>query len=47
MVLVQKWPFFQLIFLSQYRVGKCVLHILERENDFLEYKNKKFEKLKN
>ena len=25
MVLVQKWPFFQLLFFWQYRPGKCVL----------------------
>ena len=25
MVLVQKWPFFQIFFLRQYRPGKCVL----------------------
>ena len=25
MVLVQKWPFFQLFFFRQYRPGKCLL----------------------
>ena len=47
MVLVKKWPFLQLFFFSHYRVGEFVCDILERENDFLGYKNKKFEKSKN
>ena len=103
MVLVQKWPFFQIIFLGQYWPGECFLRyfrtkktpvyaikrrssksrkidifpnglthgfgpkmaifptfflgnigqenvfydILERENAFLGYKNKKFKKSKN
>ena len=25
MVLVQKWPFFQLLFFTKYRPGKCLL----------------------
>ena len=46
MVLVQKWPFFQLFFFRQYRQGKCLYDILEGENAFLIYKNKKFKKSK-
>ena len=83
MVLVQKSPFFQLLFFGQYRKGKCLLRysrtkkllsrlqkrevqkvekltffqlfflgnighenvfydILDRKNDFLDYKEKKF-----
>ena len=47
MVLVQKWPFFQLLFFRQYRPGKCLFDILERKNAFLGYKKKKLEKSKN
>ena len=47
MVLVQKLPFFHLFFFSQYRVRNFFFDILEQENDFLCYKNKKFEKAKN
>ena len=46
MVWVQKWRYFNL-FLMQYRPGKCLYDILERENAFLGYKNKKFKKSKN
>ena len=46
-VFVQKWPFFQLFFLWQYREGKCFYDILERKNAFLGYKNNKFKKSKN
>ena len=47
MVLVQKWPFFQLFFLGN--IGqKIVFHnILERKSAFLGYKNKKFKQSKN
>ena len=47
MVLVQKWPFFQL------KQGKCLIldnvfyDILQRKNAFLGYKNKKFKKSNN
>ena len=47
MVLVQKWPFFQLFFFRQYRPGKCLLRYWERKNAFVRYKNKKFKKSKN
>ena len=46
MVLVQKWPFF-LLFILGNRGEEIVLYgILERENVFLSYKNKKFKKSK-
>ena len=46
MFVVQKWPFFELFFLSN--IGqKNVFHdILERNNAFLGYKNKKFKQSK-
>ena len=47
MVLVQKWPFFLLTFLSQYKPANVFYDILERENAFLGYKNKKFKKSEN
>ena len=47
MVLVQKWPFFQLVFFKQYRQENVFYHILERKNAILGYKNKKFKKSKN
>ena len=46
MVLVQKWPFFQLFFLGNKRQKNVFYNILERKNVFLEYKNKKFKKTK-
>ena len=46
MVLVQKWPFFQLFFLSNIRQEPVFYDILEGENAFLGYKNKKFKKPK-
>ena len=42
MVLVQKWPFFQPFFLSNLGQENVFFDILERENAFLGYKNKKF-----
>ena len=42
MVLVEKWPFFQLFFLKQYNQENVFYDILERKNGFLGYKNKKF-----
>ena len=47
MVLVQKWPFFQLFFLGNIGQENVFYHILERKNTFLGYKNKKFKKSKN
>ena len=47
MVLVQKWPFFQLFFLGNIDQENVFYDILERKNDFLGYKNKKFKKFKN
>ena len=50
MVLVQKWPFFQLfLILVLGNVGQenVFYDILEGKNAFLGYKNKKFKKLKN
>ena len=44
MVLVQKWPFFQLIFLGNIGQENVFYDILERKNAFLRYKNKKFKK---
>ena len=46
MVLVQKWPFFQLFFLGNIGQENVCYDILERNNDFLGYKNKKFKKTK-
>ena len=47
MVLVQKWPFFQLFFLGTLGQENVFYDILERENAFLGYKNKKLKKSKN
>ena len=47
MVLVQKWPFFQLFFLGNIGQENVFYDILERKNDFLDYKDKKFKKSKN
>ena len=47
MVLVQKWPFFQLLFLADIAQENVLYDILERKNAFLGYKNKKFKKWKN
>ena len=47
MVLVQKWPFFQLFFLSNIGQENVFYDILERKNAFLGYKIKKFKKSKN
>ena len=46
MLLVQKWPFFQLFFFRHYRPGKCVSDILKANNTFLAYIKEKFKKLK-
>ena len=47
MVLVQKWPFFQLLFLGNIVQEIVFNDILERKNAFVCYKNKKFKKSKN
>ena len=47
MVLVKKWPFFQLFFLGNIGQENVFYDILERKNAFLGYKNKKLEKSKN
>ena len=47
MVLVQKWPFFQLLFLGNIGQENVFYDILERKDAFLRYKKKKFEKSKN
>ena len=46
MVLVQKWPFFQLFFLGNLGQENVFYDILERKNSFLGYKNKKFKETK-
>ena len=47
MVLVQKWPFFQLFFLGNIGQENILYDILEPKNAFLGYKNKNFKKSKN
>ena len=47
MVLVQKWPFFQLFFLGNIGQQNLFYDILEQKNTFLGYKNMKFKKSKN
>ena len=47
MVLVQKWPFFQLLFLGNIGKEKVFYDILKRKNASLGYKNKIFKKSKN
>ena len=47
MVFVQKWPFFELFFLGNIELENVFYDILERENAFLGYKDKKFKKSKN
>ena len=47
MVFVQKWPFFQLLFLGIIGKENVFYDILEQENAFLGYKKKKFKKSKN
>ena len=46
MVLVQKWPFFQLFFLGNVGQNNVFYEILERKNAFLRYKHKKFKRRK-
>ena len=47
MVVVQKWLVFQLFFLGNIGQENVFYDILEQENAFLGYKNKKFKQLKN
>ena len=47
MVLVQKWPFFQLFFLGNIGEENVFYDILERKNSFLGYKNIKSKQSKN
>ena len=47
MVLVQKWPFFQLFLLGNIGQESVFYDILERKNAFLNYKNSIFKKWKN
>ena len=47
MVLVRKWPFFQLVFLGNIGQQNVFYDILDRKNAFLRYKNKKLKKSKN
>ena len=46
MVLLKKWPFFQLFFLGNIGQENVFYDILERKNAFLGYKKKKFKKSK-
>ena len=47
MVLVRKWPFFNLFFLGSIGQENIFYDILEQKNAFLGYKNKTFKKSKN
>ena len=47
MVLVQKWPFFQLFFLGNIGQENVFYDILEQKNAFLGYKKKKLKKSRN
>ena len=47
MVLVQKWPFSIFFFLGNIAMENVFYDILEQENDFLGYKNKKLKRSKN
>ena len=47
MVLVQKWPFFELFFSGNIIQENVFYDILERKKGFLGYKNKKFKNSKN
>ena len=46
MVFVEKWPFFQLVFLGTLGQENVFYDILKRKNTFLGYKKKKFKKPK-
>ena len=47
MVLVQKWPFFQLSFLDNIGQENVFYDILGKKNAFIGYENKKYKKSKN
>ena len=47
MVLVRKWPVFELFFLGNISQENVFHDILERKSALLGYKNKKFKKSKN
>ena len=47
MVLVQKWPFFQLFVLGNVEQENVFYDILKPKNVFLGYKKKKLKKAKN
>ena len=47
MVLIQKWPFFQVFFFGNIGQKNDSYDILEWKNAFLGYKNEKFKKWKN
>ena len=47
MVLVQKWPFFEVFFLGIIDQENVFYDILDEKNAFLGYRNKKFEQSKN
>ena len=47
MVLVPKWPFIQLFFLGNIGQENVFYYILESNNAFVGYKNKKFKNSKN
>ena len=47
MVLVQKWPFFQLCFLGNIGQKNVFYDILDRKNAFLGYKNNNLKNSKN
>ena len=45
--MVQNWPIFQIFFLGNIGQENVFYDILQRKNDFLGYKKKKFKKSKN
>ena len=45
MVLVQKWPFFQLFFLGNIGQENVFYYILKRKNAFLSYKKEMVQKV--
>ena len=47
MVLVQKWPIYELLFLGNIGQKNVFYDILEQKDAFLGYKNKKFQNWKN
>ena len=47
MILVQKWPFFEVFFLGNIGQENLFYDILEQKNALLAYKNKKFKESKN